>query len=66
MAATRFRKLRMIHYTKNIPSAWKNPDEIVELNKASANFDSIAEVMKKLGQELYSWENIAEKYNALF
>lgn len=44
---------------------WKNADEIVGLNNASAKFNTIAEAMKETGIKLYSWAAIAQNYNSL-
>lgn len=45
---------------------WKNAGEIIELNNASAKYNSIAEAMKGSGTRLYSWSTIAQQYNSLY
>ena len=45
---------------------WKTSDNIIMLNKKSADFIQNADSMKKLGNNLYSWKTIAKQYNELY
>lgn len=53
--------------TKDKCLYWTESNDIVSLiQNESAKFDSIAEEMLSIGQEEYSWKNIASKYNSLY
>ena len=45
---------------------WKTAEDIISINKKSATFEEIADFMGELGNKLYSWKNIAKKYNSLY
>ena len=45
---------------------WKTAEDIITKNKNSMNFIEISENMKKIGKELYSWQNISKKYNSFY
>lgn len=45
---------------------WKTSDDIINKNKNSANWSNIAESMRNLGKQLYSWKTISEQYCKLF
>lgn len=45
---------------------WKTSEDINNTNKKSTTFGKIADSMGEIGIKLYSWKNIAEKYNALY
>lgn len=49
--------------TENKCEYWNSANDISMLNKQSAIFSSIADSMKELGSNFYSWETIAHKYN---
>ncbi len=52
--------------TENKCEYWKTADDIVRLNKKSADFTQIADSMKELGEKIYSWKNVSALYNSLF
>ena len=45
---------------------WKSPDDITSIIEKTPDFSSIAADMKDTGVQLYSWENIARKYNSIY
>lgn len=45
---------------------WKTEDEIRSIIQKTPDFASIASNMKESGVRLYTWENIAKRYNDLF
>lgn len=45
---------------------WKTAEDIIQNNKKTLINKEIANSMKKLGKELYSWKFIASKYNSLY
>lgn len=45
---------------------WKTSNDILKLLNKSYDFSSIGIIMGQLGSQLYSWKNIAQKYNLLF
>lgn len=52
--------------TKNKCFYWINADEIKAKIKNTSDFSSIANNMKELGTQLYTWEKIAKQYNSLY
>ena len=52
--------------TENKCLYWKSAEDIINKNKKSANFSIVADSMQELGKQLYSWKNIAKKYNSLY
>lgn len=52
--------------TENKCLYWKTSDDIINTNKKTAISENIAVSMQELGNKLYSWKNIAEKYNSLY
>ena len=45
---------------------WKTSDDIILKNKKNADFKQNADSMKKLGNNLYSWQTIAQQYVSMY
>ena len=45
---------------------WKNATDIIAMITSEIDRKKLSEEMEKIGKKNYSWESIAEKYNALY
>lgn len=52
--------------TQNECLYWSNAEDIITLMHDKSNYGKIAQKMREIGSEQYSWKKIAEQYNKLY